>query len=82
MIRMARDAGAMTHFLLFITRVIKKGIPTTIAVHKKGTSTNRIGSFRELQLTALIAAPGISHKREKLVKSRGPGIILKMYKKK
>jgi hypothetical protein len=67
-----RTSGIMTKLNLSRMIFIKKGMPTAIAVHRRGTSISREGSFWALQFTARIAAPGMSQRRAKLAKSAEP----------
>jgi hypothetical protein len=55
----------------YVSRMIrtKKGTPTATEVHRRGTNTRREGSFWALQLTARIAAPGMSQRMAKPVRS-------------
>ena len=61
-------------------RVIKKEIPIAMAVQSTGTSTRRMGSLKELQLTVLMAELGMSHKRAKLAILAVPDTTLKALK--
>jgi hypothetical protein len=64
--------SSIIHFNCPAIILIRKGIPTAMAVQSRGVSTRRDGSLRALQLTARIAAPGISQSRAKLVYPTGP----------
>jgi hypothetical protein len=64
-----RNSGIMIKLKLSRIIYIKKGIPTAIAVHSRGTNTSRAGSFWALQFIVRMAAPGMSHRRAKLAKS-------------